>query len=443
MQAPVWRTDHAATGPFSWRLRAAWSRPAVCVLLLGALVLAGAAQAATVSTSGTAVTLYEDTTGSDDNVNATSDEGGSLFFPQPYSSSSTLVVVPPCGTVSGGAHCPVTPLLRLIMDGGNDTVEGGTRGSARLDFQGGDGNDTFRGWTQSGGTFSGGAGNDLLMVRADFAEAGDGADIISGEEGDDELGTLHGGDSVSGGPGIDTVVADSGSAVSLDGQANDGSADAPAAGNVAPDVENIRGSSGGDQLVGSVAPNMIDAGDGGDYVDGSAGADVLLTGAGDDVVNARDGEADSVACGPGRDLVEADSVDAVSPECETVLRPDQAPPRPGLEFAKQTLAKALRFGLVARGRSTEAGTVRLDVLIGGRLAKRLKLSKAARSTVVATSGTKALAAPGSLRLVARFNSRAKRALRRLRSLKASVRLTVTDNAGNSASMTRRSSLRSR
>ena len=394
------------------------------------------------SSPSSTLTLYEDTAGSDDNVNVTTDPGGSLFFPQPYSTASSLVIVPPCGTLSGGAICPVRPLVQLMLDGGNDVVEGGTRGSTRFDFQGGDGNDTFRGWTQSGGTFSGGPGNDVLLVRGDSGGPDNGADVLNGDEGDDELGTLHGGDSVMGGPGIDTVVADTASAISLDGLANDG-ADTPANGNVAPDVENIRGSSGPDQLIGSDAPNTIEGGDGDDTVDGSGGADVLVTGAGNDVVQARDGERDDVTCGPGRDVVQADAVDAVSPECETVQRPDLTAPQPGVTLRRQTLAKVLRAGLVATARSTEPGSIRLDVLIGGKLAKRLKLSRRARSTVVATSGTKVLTAAGSLKVIAKFTVRARRALRHMRSLKVSVRVTAVDDAGNPASATRRTTLRGR
>jgi hypothetical protein len=49
-----------------------------------------------------------------------------------------------------------------------------------------------------------------------------------------------------------------------------------------------------------------------------SGADAIFSGKGDDIVFVRDGEADVVGCGAGRDLVIADSEDVVRRSCERV-----------------------------------------------------------------------------------------------------------------------------
>ncbi|HZN12449.1 MAG TPA: hypothetical protein VFC61_12270, partial [Blastocatellia bacterium] len=96
--------------------------------------------------------------------------------------------------------------------------------------------------------------------------------------------------------------------------------------------------------------------------------------------------------------------------------PDLTAPVAVLTFARGRLARALRRGLGATGSSTEAGTLRLDVLYRGRN--------------VASSGNRSLQAPGAMKLVAKFNRKGKRALARRRSAKLTLRLTVTDAAGN-------------
>jgi hypothetical protein len=50
------------------------------------------------------------------------------------------------------------------------------------------------------------------------------------------------------------------------------------------------------------------------------GADLVLLGDGADVVLARDGEADTIICGKGYDVVEADVIDSVNANCEAVSR---------------------------------------------------------------------------------------------------------------------------
>jgi hypothetical protein len=108
----------------------------------------------------------------------------------------------------------------------------------------------------------------------------------------------------------------------------------------------VDGTSGDDHLVGTAAAELlrgfdgndnIEAGDGGDCVQGGAGDDVLLGGSGNDLLigaegadrfdggpgndelYARDGVAETVACGAGLDLAIVDAADHVT-GCETIRR---------------------------------------------------------------------------------------------------------------------------
>jgi hypothetical protein len=95
---------------------------------------------------------------------------------------------------------------------------------------------------------------------------------------------------------------------------------------------------------------------------------------------------------------------------------DTAGPLAVFSFSKQRLAHVLKKGFASSASSTEAGKLRLDVLYKGK--------------TVATSGNRALGAPGSMKLVAKFSAKWKRKLAHLRSAKVTIRLTATDLVGN-------------
>ncbi|MEI2702053.1 MAG: calcium-binding protein [Baekduia sp.] len=80
----------------------------------------------------------------------------------------------------------------------------------------------------------------------------------------------------------------------------------------------IRGKSGNDTLDGGAGDDTVSGDGGNDVIRGGAGRDVLLGGAGNDKIFARDGEADTIACGRGRDVVQADRADTITGECEVV-----------------------------------------------------------------------------------------------------------------------------
>jgi hypothetical protein len=178
-----------------------------------------------------------------------------------------------------------------------------------------------------------GPGNDRAFVDNGtaliaYGEGGDddlagglSADTLDGGPGDDLLTPSGPGDVVRGGPGFDTArMPNGGVAVTLDDAADDG---LPGQGqNIHSDVEKVTGGSGADQLEGSDGPNTLDGGDGDDTLNGLGGADTLTGGSGSDVIQARDGVADAVSCGPGADRAIVDAADQVAGDCETVEPPD-------------------------------------------------------------------------------------------------------------------------
>jgi Ca2+-binding RTX toxin-like protein len=67
--------------------------------------------------------------------------------------------------------------------------------------------------------------------------------------------------------------------------------------------------------------DRIFGGTGDDRITVGPKADVVRAGSGDDRIDARDTVRDVIACGPGRDVVEADLKDRVR-DCERVLLPE-------------------------------------------------------------------------------------------------------------------------
>ena len=86
-------------------------------------------------------------------------------------------------------------------------------------------------------------------------------------------------------------------------------------------ADRLRGTPQADSLLGRGGDDRLDGLGGNDLLDGGSGRDALATGAGDDRVAASyDGARDTVRCGRGKDLVDADLDDKVAPDCEVVVR---------------------------------------------------------------------------------------------------------------------------
>jgi len=151
-------------------------------------------------------------------------------------------------------------------------------------------------------TIYGGAGNDTLR-------GGAGDDVLNGGAGDDtfDLGpAAAGADAVFGGPGRDTAdysARTAGITASLDDLANDG---APGeSGNLASDLEILRGGSGDDHLTGGIGNDTIYGGPGNDTLAGGDGDDALNGDAGNDTFDegATANGADTITGGAGRDTI--------------------------------------------------------------------------------------------------------------------------------------------
>jgi Ca2+-binding RTX toxin-like protein len=262
---------------------------------------------------------------------------------------------------------------RVTLDGGDgdDDVEGPTT-DLPVTILGGAGNDALKGG-QGPDLLDGGPGNDKV-------DGNDGNDEVHGGEGDDVVigGRTLSADVIDGGPGRDTSTGDwydsNGAgdqplSVTFDGVANDGrpgegdnvlslevietkrvatlvagdAADAPVEFSVTNTAaggsrlvgtrfdDRLRTDSSDDVLEGGAGNDAIDAGFGSDTItpgpgrdtvlaDGGAGACDLLNcplAQGNDTINARDGEADNIDCGPGTDTAIVDAIDVLA-NCERV-----------------------------------------------------------------------------------------------------------------------------
>jgi Ca2+-binding RTX toxin-like protein len=254
---------------------------------------------------------------------------------------------------------------RLTAGNGEDVLQGGPGAD---DIDGGGGGDTidfgdrFHGVTidlESDTTSDG----DDLGDDIEAATGGGGDDRIVGGGSGSTLAGAGGNDSIDGGGGADVIAGGDGAdtadysrrgasvLVTLDGNPDDGQSGEND--NVQPDVEAVLGGTAGDSLTGSGAPNTLAGGEGDDRVAGLGGDDTLQgaggddelagglgldrieAGPGSDYINSRDGVAEFIGCGLGRDGAKRDKSDRVK-SCEQDGKPtppsdgsSPTPPRPG------------------------------------------------------------------------------------------------------------------
>jgi Ca2+-binding RTX toxin-like protein len=339
---------------------------------------------------------------------------------------------------SFGFSIPTDRSFEIDGGPGIDLIAGPRNGIGSATLDGGDGNDDLRS-EEAADTLIGGAGDDKLTGSR-------GADVLHGGDGNDTLrdddGASPAPDLIDGGPGIDQLDAyrdgDPATAqpvdILLDGLGNDGRAgegdnivgverfDVGAARTfagddadnefIAPEVGSavrLSGAGGNDKLSATDASgDVVDGGPGDDTLTGGFGGDTLvggpgrdtiagdrmarcnelhcdfLDGFGNDTIDARDGEQDSVQCGPGDDTVKADAVDRVADDCEHVER-SGAPAHATLRVTgSRRIADVLRHGLLVRTSSARRVTVtarmgRALVARGaGRRTVRVKLTAAGR-----------------------------------------------------------------
>jgi hypothetical protein len=257
------------------------------------------------------------------------------------------------------ATVPPTEVMQADGQTGDDTLRGSvTRdmltggagvdelsgGGARDQLDGGPDADQVNG---SAGTdwVSGGAGGDGVLggTGIDSLEGGPGDDELDGGSGDDVLYADPGSDLLEGGNDFDVasyegrdaaVTVTIGAGVADDGNEEDGPAGARD--EVLSTVEGVNGGLGNDRLVGDEADNellglyghdeLLGLG-GNDGLEGAAGRDVLRGGFGSDSLDggrdndflvSQGGGRDDDDCGGGTDVADADALDTVAGDCETV-----------------------------------------------------------------------------------------------------------------------------
>src|SRR3954447_16416624 len=223
---------------------------------------------------------------------------------------------------SGSGGIVITPGSACTSNG-SQSVTCTTAPGWVLDIETGDGADVVTVDSTLGAKILGGNGDDVL-------DGGDGADVIGGENGEDVVRGDGGADILAGDNGTDTIDYSTSLQpvrVTPDASADDG---ALGEGDFVQDTfENVRGSANGDDLTANAAGGTIDGDGGADTLRGGPGADVLRGGEGDDRVLSVDTVADQLACGDGADSAEADEIDVISGDCETVTYPPRPVPADG------------------------------------------------------------------------------------------------------------------
>jgi Ca2+-binding RTX toxin-like protein len=191
---------------------------------------------------------------------------------------------------------------------GNDTIYGNAYSNS---LTGGPGGDGIVGH-QGNDYLSGGPGNDFLDGDA-------GNDYVVGGEDNDILEAAGGNDSLYGATGRDRVSYDDAGAGVTAHIGTSGNGTAGENDTIGTDVEDLEGSSHADKLYGNAWGNVL-IGDGqADLLVGGGGADTEQGGPGPDTLKTvGDGVKDSSACGNGVDVANADTVDSVGGDCETI-----------------------------------------------------------------------------------------------------------------------------
>ncbi len=327
----------------------------LAVALVSLVVAPGPAVGATVSVVETTVTedghtftvrtvLYDAGVG-EANETTISRAGGRIVVAD---RGATITAGARCTSIGANeAACPAAGLhfVRVLVRDLDDVVVATRVGQTTIDARGGAGDDTIRS----------GAGQDFLS-------GGIGDDILAGGAGDDDV--LDGGrgaDTLRGGPGSDVVDYSrrtNAVRVDFDGRADDG--EPGERDTVGTDVEGAYGGAGNDVLLGNLKHNIfgggrgddvirgrggddaMHGGPGNDHLFGGAARDLMLAGAGDDVLVggpgrdallgdsgrdslfARDGVADVVEGGSGRDRACIDRRLDHLRQVEIVCRPDGA-----------------------------------------------------------------------------------------------------------------------
>ena len=203
-----------------------------------------------------------------------------------------------------------------------------------------------------------------------------------------------------------------------------------------PGADRVTAGATGDELSGGDGNDLLDGGAGDDVLSGDQGIDNLSGGPGADRFAIRDGVADTISCGEGPDTVDADTVDRVGADCESVTRTLTAPPGdagaddgrpPRVDVGAPTLqrlgrARAVRVYATSSERGALSASGSLEVA-----GLALPVKTIARRAVRVGGGGAVL----TYRLRGRHWREARRALRRGRRVVVRLGVVATDLAGQS------------
>ena len=384
----------------------------------------------------------------------------SIFDPGAY------ISVPPGQCVGGGTtdvHCLLPSAIVANLGDREDTFYD-WNGDSTIDT--GPGNDNPVYGYGGNDRLNGGIGSDNLI-------GGTGDDVLDGGPGDDYLEDIAygteadsaGTDTYIGGGGSDRLNLDGRSedlALSLDGVANDGAAGE--GDNIGPDISTVIGGHGADTFTGNAGGNAFDGGEGNDSIKGAGGDDNLVGGAGNDSIaggdgqdvlggesgddmlsggpgvdrfwgdaigacipgycsygqdqiNARDGNQETLNCGPGTDSAQVDASDYVvmetgeTDQCESVDRAAGAPGGgPGGGQPSGRPAILLTYRAPAKGTLTARATAKngTRIVLAGHALKRVRRAGRVRILVpISDAAVRLLNARGSLRVMVKTTFRQK------------------------------------
>ena len=384
-------------------------------------------------------------------------------------------------------HAPDLPSgypITIDGRGGDDLLKDAANDPAGRSISGGAGNDTIEGY-DGDDTLDGGDGNDTVNGNAgnDTVRGGSGDDVVNG----DNFKT-PGNDVIDGGPGYDQIddwnVPDAPThpqpVVSLNGAADDGrpgeadnvigvekfdfhvnatftgtdGADVVSVLNVSEGASSIAGLGGNDVLKGGDSPDTIDGGAGDDDLNGGNGNDTIAGGPGrdqivgdataggcyvigylgtcktpwgNDTINAVDGEADNIDCGPGTDVANVDAIDVVA-NCETVSRAGAAGGNgPGANGGKDGGKKAT-IALVGAAKVKQLLAGKLKVAVPCAAACRVTVTAKAKGRTIAT-GRATLLEAGTAKVKLTVAKKAKRSIKRAKTLKVTLTASVAAASG--------------
>lgn len=204
--------------------------------------------------------------------------------------------------------------------------------------------------------------------------------------------------------------------------------------------DSIDGGDGNDDIQGEEGNDTLKGAGGNDKIQGGSGGDNIEGGEGDDTINTPDGVLDKVACGGGTDTVQADTVDEVGADCETVPpRQFVAPPAGGGGDGSDTTKPRVQVGGSTLQRvSARRRTLRLAATLSevGEIAASGFLDAGGINTPIKTKPVKVKVAGGGVDVkIVLSRSQIKKVMRDLRRRrKVYVRINVvgTDTAGNAA-----------